>query len=111
MLTKDIIVSDMAECNFATVHKAFVGAVSPLKSCRKKSDVQYFEANLSNGDKTVLVVSFEPRLRAEVEEANITQHQVAVSNCCVKRSRGNALEILANNKSSIMSLPKKTTRR
>ena len=55
------------------------------------------------------MVSFEPR--AEVEKANITQHQVAVSNCCVKRSRGNALEILDNNKSSIMSLPKKTTRR
>ena len=42
-----------------------------------------------------------------MEKANITQHQVAVSNCCVKRSRGNALEILDNNKSSIMSLPKK----
>lgn len=53
------------------------------------------------------MVSFEPRLRADVEEANKTRRQVAVTNCCVKRSRGDDLEILSNNKSSIVSLPKK----
>ena len=114
MSTKDIDVSDIAECNFATVHRVFVGAVSPVKSSRKKSDVKYFEANLSDRDKTVRLVSFEPRLRAEVEEANKTRCQVSVSNCCVKQNRGDALEILANNKSSIVSSPKNfksTTRR
>ena len=105
--TKDVVVSDMGEYNFATVHGVFVGAVSPVKSSRKKSDIKYFEANLSDGEKTVRVVSFEPRLRAQVEETNKTRRRVAVSNCCVKRSRGDALEILANNKSSIVSSPKK----
>ena len=32
MSTNDVVVSDMAESNFATVHGVFVGAVSPVKS-------------------------------------------------------------------------------
>ena len=88
MSTNDVVISDMTESNFATVHRVFVGAVSPVKSSCKKSDVKYFEANL--GDKTVWVVSFESRLRGDVEEANKTRRQVAVTNCCVKRSQGDA---------------------
>ena len=50
------------------------------------------------------MVSFEPKLRKEVEDAYKNKR---VLNCCVKRSRGDKLEILAHNRSSIASSPKK----
>ena len=100
-------VSDLEERKSATVHGVFVGGVSPIKKSRNKADVQYFESNFSDGDRTVRLVSFEPRLRKAVEDAYKTKREVAVTNCCVKRNRGDAFEILANNKSSITNSPKK----
>ena len=47
MSTNDIVVSDMAESNFAIVQGDFVGAVSPVKSSRKKSDVKYLKQTLA----------------------------------------------------------------
>ena len=41
MLTKNVVVSDMPECNLTTVYR--VGAVSPVTSSHKKSDVKYFK--------------------------------------------------------------------
>lgn len=103
----DMNVSDMKESKSATVHGMFVGGVSPVKKSRNKADVQYFETSLSDGDKTVRLVSFEPRLRKEVEDAYKTKREVAVKNCSVKRNRTDEFEILVNNKSAITSSPKK----
>ena len=100
-------VSDMGECKSAAVHGIFIGGLSPVKKSRNKADVQYFETSLSDGDKTVCVVSFEPRLRRDVEEAYKTKREVAIKNCSVKRNRSDTFEILANSKSSITNSPKK----
>ena len=43
---------------------------------------------MSDGDKTVRVVSFQPRLRKDVEEAYKTKREVAIKNCSVKRNQG-----------------------
>lgn len=61
---------------------------------------------MSDGDKTVRVVSFQPRLRKDVEEAYKTKREVAIKNCSVKRNRSDTFEILANSNSSITNSPK-----
>lgn len=96
----ELNVSDMEECISATIHRIFVGGILPIKKSQNKADVQYFEMNLSDGDKTVHLVSFEPRIRKKVEDAYKTRREVAVRNSCMK-NRGDKFEILANNRSLI----------
>lgn len=100
-------VSTMEERSSATMHGVFVGGVSPVKTrCNSKS---YFEANFSDGKKTARVALLEPRVRGEVEEAEKSQRDVAITRCSVKRVKfGNdKLEIVAGEKSAIISSPKK----
>lgn len=99
--------SNIQESKAAEVHGIFVGEVSPIKVSRKCADRKYFEANLTDGIKTVRMVSFEPNLRKAVEDANKDGREIAVRKCTVKRGLGNDFEILANHKTEIMSSPKK----
>ncbi len=63
-----------------------LGPVSPTKCSRTKAEVQFFEGQLSDGKKTVRVVSFEPKLRAEVDKARASGDGMAVTNCSVQKS-------------------------
>ena len=45
------------------------------------------EGKLSDGKKTVQMVSFEPKLRATVEKAWESGEAVAVTNCSVQESK------------------------
>lgn len=49
----------------AVVHGTVVGEVSPIK---ESSKTEYFEEKLTDGRKTVQVVSFYPKLHAQFEE-------------------------------------------
>ncbi len=103
-------VSEMEESNTATMHGMFIGAVSPVKCSRTKAEVKYFEGQLSDGKKTVRMVSFEPKLRAEVEKARESGEGVAVTNCTVQKSRKegcDALEIVAGHRTNVVKSPKK----
>ena len=53
------------------------------------------------------MISFDPKLREQFEEAQKSQSSVALKNCIVKRGRSDELEILVNSKSSIINSPKK----
>ncbi len=56
------------------------------------------------------MVSFEPRLRAEVEQARENGEGVAVTNCCVQKSKKpgcDALEIVAGSRTTVVKSPKK----
>ena len=64
-----------------------MGNISPIKTSRNNARVKYFEGQLSDGAKTVRFVSFEPKLRPQVEEARESLRRVALKNCIVKRSR------------------------
>lgn len=94
--------SNIEESKSATVHGVLVGGVSPIKSSRKNADRKYFEMKLSDGDKTVRVVLFEPKLKKEVDEAYKNRLEVSIANCSIKRGIGDSLEILANSKSQIV---------
>ena len=100
-------VSEVAYSGTGTVHGIIVGQVSPVKSSKKRPDVKYFEGQISDGVKTMRLVSFEPTLRCKVEEAQKAKRGVALQNCSFKRSGDNDdFEVHVNKKTSILPSPK-----
>jgi len=89
------------------VYGLVVGQVSPIKSSKSKSGVRYFDGSFSDGRKTLRMISFDPKLHEQFEEAQKSQSSVALKNCIVKRERSNKLEILVNSKSSLIKSSKK----
>ena len=75
----------------------FVGPTSPIKTSRKNVQIKYFKGSLSDGSKAVRFVSFEPKLRPQIEQAREDLRRVSLSNCAVKRNRGD-MEVLCPTK-------------
>ena len=103
-------ISEVCESQGATVHGMVVGELSPVKDSRGKAGVRYFEGQLSDGKKTVRMVSFEPKLRSDLDRLRKSGEGVALVNCCIKRSKmsgGETLEIVAGCRSSVKPSPKK----
>ena len=65
----DLVISTTGASSSGTVHGILVGEVSPIKTSRKRNDIKYFEGQFSDGKKTVCLVSFEPKLRGQMDEA------------------------------------------
>ena len=89
-----------------TVHGVVVGELSPVKTSSKNRAVKYFDGRFSDGKKTVRLVSFDPTLRNKFEEIRKSGEGLALQNCFVKR-KADDFELHVNNKSSIISSPKK----
>lgn len=105
---KEVTVSDMCLGRGTTVHGAFVGVASPVKSGRSGSKVQYFESLFSDGNKTVRMVSFDPQFKIKVDDAREKREEVAITNCCVqKRKNSDELEIVVGSGSNLIKSPKK----
>lgn len=103
-------VSEVSETKGATVYGVLVGELSPIKDSRGKAGVRYFEGKLSDGKKTIRMVSFAPNLRGDLEKLRKSDEGVAVVNCIVQKSKmsvGEELEVVAGTRSSIMPSPKK----
>jgi len=106
----DVDMSEIASSSCVNVHGTFVGALLPIKTSQKSSKVEYFEGQLSDGHKTIQVVSFEPKLCGQIEEAQEQKLGVALTNCSIKRSKvsgSNEFKVLLGNKTSILKSPKK----
>ena len=104
---KDQSVSDLLPSCSTNVEGVFVGTLSPVKTGRKNSNVKYFEGQLSDGSKTVRFVSFEPKLRPQIQEAQGKSAAVLLKNCAVKRNREQALEVQVNSQTVITNSPTK----
>ena len=101
-------VSEVASSGTGTVHGIIIGQVTPVKSRKKQTDVKYFEGQISDGVKTMRLVSFEPTLSCKVEEAQKAKCNVALQNYSFKRSRNNdEFEVHVIKKTSILSSPTK----
>ena len=83
----ELAVSDITSSGAGTVHGVVIGDVSPVKTSSKRSDIKYFEGQISNGVKTVRLMSFEPNLRPKIEDAQKSKAGVALRNCAIKQSR------------------------
>ena len=106
-------VSDInQEYSNACVH-GVISELSVVKESRKNSDVKYFNAKLTDGEKSVRMVSFEPKLREVMEKAKGNKEAVMVKNCVIKESTYGSssvaptYEIVASSRSKIELSPKK----
>ena len=72
MDVSNLIVS-IGASSLGTVHGVLVGEVSPIKTSRKRNNVKYFEGQCSDGKKTVRLVTFEPKVRGQLDEAQKAQ--------------------------------------
>jgi len=107
MEKEGFVVSDaVSSSGSVTVHGMVVGQVSPVKkSCN--TGVEWFNSSFTDGKKTLRLISFDPKLRDQFEEAQKSRSPIAVKNCVVKRGRTDELEILLNGRSSLSQSPKK----
>ena len=70
-----------------TIH----GAVVPFQ---KNSNVKHFTEEISDGKKSLRMVSFDPKLRRRVNESLESSSSVAMKECQLKRAAyGDTLEI------------------
>ena len=83
---KDFDVSDLVEVSNATVHGVAM-EVSPVRPSRKNPEVKYFSGKLSDGQKVVRMISFEPKLRPVLDKSREERKPVALVNCKVSESK------------------------
>jgi len=81
------------------LHGVVVGQLSPLKMSKKRTNVKYYDDTFSDGRKSV-------RLDQHFVDAQREQHVVVLENCILKRNR-DELEILVENKPTMLNCPKK----
>lgn len=93
----------------ATVHGQLMG-LSPVKSSKRNDSVKYFDGHLSDGKEICRIVSFAPKVRAEMEGFMEKGQSVSLVNCGIKRSKmesfnGPLYDIHISEKTSIVSSP------
>lgn len=104
----DFEVSDIeSPYNKVTVHGMITG-LSPVKSSKKNAERKYFSAKLSDGKKTMRVISFAPKLRDEIEKSHLAESPVAFIDCQIKetlpqyqKNDESKFEIVASSLSSV----------
>ena len=107
--SSEMDVSEVCKMKAATVHGMLVGKLIPVKNSRSKVGVRYFEGQLSDGKKTVRIVSFKPKLRSDLERMKNSSESVALMNCSVQNCKwpgSEELEIVAGSRGSCMPSPK-----
>lgn len=80
-------VSEVEESTGAAVH-GVVTQLSPLKVSRHNPTVHYFDGRMSDGRKSVRVVSFDPSLRSAMESARTKGSSVTIIHYQVKAMSG-----------------------
>ena len=101
-------VSEIVQCKNATVHGLVVGAISPVRTSKKNSEIKFFESQLCDGKEVVRVISFNPHLRQDFTKFKELNEEIILADCTVQASKiTQNLEILANSKTKISKSPKK----
>ena len=105
-------VSEAEESVGAAVH-GVVTQLSPVKVSKRNPTVRYFDGKMSDGRKSVRVVSFDPSLRSAMESAHTKGSSVTLVNCHIKavsgssRGRDGEVEIMATTRSKVENSPRK----
>ena len=90
-----------------TVH-GVITELSPVKVSCKNSEVRYFRRKVSDGVKTIRVVSFEPCLRSKLEKSRVEGSTVSIVNCQIKQALqvgSSEYEIVASKRSKVEASP------
>ena len=93
------------EC--VTIHSV-VTKLSPVKCGKKNAKIKYFDGKLTDGKKTMRMVSFQLQLRSQLQTSLDAATSVALSDCQVKEGGfQEELDIVAASRSKFLSSPKK----
>ena len=91
-----------------TVHGVLT-ELSPVKVSKKNSQVQYFTGKITDGKKTMRMVSFDPKLRVRLDSFCKDETPVAISDCTVKAAdAGAGFELIASPRRSNVTKSAKT---
>ena len=82
-----IDVSEVYESKGVTVHSVLVGELSSVKNSHSKAGLLFFEGQLSDGKKTIRMVSFKPKLRGVLDKIRKSGEGVALVNCSIQEAR------------------------
>ena len=104
----EVDVSEMVSTKDCITVHGVVTELSPIKTSTGKN-VKYFTGKLSDGNKTLRMVSFDPKLRPQLLNSYTHKKGVAMAECAIKEaSSGGTFEILASQRrSSVEDSPKK----
>ena len=106
--TQEFEVSNINEEMQSAVVHGRVMELSPVKSSRKNQKLKFFDCTLTYEKEICRVVSFEPKIRSELEECMEKGHSVSLVNCGIKKSKvGTGYELIVSDKSTVMRSPKK----
>ena len=83
----DCKVSDITQCSSQAVVKGIITAVSLIKTSRKNAANKYFNANISDGMKSMKIVAFDPKLHKDVEQAMKSASSVELQNIQIKEAQ------------------------
>lgn len=74
----------------------------------KTSDMSYYFGQISDGKKSLRLVSFDTKLKNVMDQAKETNQPIVLNNCTIQESkRGYGLEIYANSQTKVSDSPKK----
>ena len=86
-----------------TIH-GVVTELSPVKCSKNNAKIKYFAGNLTDGKKTMRMVSFQLQLRSQLQTSLDAAMSVALSDCQVKEGGfQKGLEIVAVSRSKVVT--------
>lgn len=100
-------VSEAVNKSDAAVIHGVVTELSPIKTSKKNTKVKYFTGMMSDSRKAVRMVSFDPSLHEPLEKSKKSSSTVKVTNCQVKASSNEEIELVMTNRSKVEMSPKK----
>ena len=73
-------------CRGATVH-GIVTELSPVKISKNDNRYHYFHGQISDGKKSLRLVSFDPKLKNLMEKLKEDKKEIAIENCSIQESK------------------------
>lgn len=109
MAKRELDVSDVSVTTVgrgATVHGVLT-ELSPVK-ISKTSDQSYYVGQITDGKKSLRLVSFDIKLKNVMDQAKDSNQPIVLNNCTIQESkRGYGVEIFANTQTKVYDSPKK----
>ena len=108
---QEIDVSEVKEASSCTTVCGVITTLSPIKVSTKNSQLKYFDGEICDGKKSIRIVSFNSRLRDEMEKAHQEKAPLAVVDCQVKSASrfskdSSGFEVVVSNHTKIKNAQK-----
>ena len=104
---QEIDVSEVKEASSCTTVCGVITTLSPIKVSTKNSQLKYYDGEICDGKKSIRIVSFNSRLRDEMEKAHQEKAPLAVVDCASCFSKDSSgFEVVVSNHTKIKNAQK-----